>query len=143
MTQESRKAQFGLPMELRSCFLQPSFQNSPGKLPTAQVSLNSCSNHLNQKGFKIGPRTDVISCTAQSIRKPRGIFGSCLWRANETSSFLVTPYSEGQARFSADGRWVAYTSTESGRAEIYVRPFAAPGGSTPTASGGKWMVSNG
>jgi serine/threonine-protein kinase len=29
--------------------------------------------------------------------------------------------------FSADGRWVAYVSTESGRSEVYVQPYAGPG----------------
>jgi eukaryotic-like serine/threonine-protein kinase len=38
-------------------------------------------------------------------------------------------------QFSPDGRWVAYTSTESGRTEIYVAPF--PG------AGGKWQISTG
>jgi hypothetical protein len=41
-----------------------------------------------------------------------------------------------QARFSPDSRWIAYTSDESGKKEIYVQPF-------PAASGGKWMVSKG
>jgi hypothetical protein len=35
--------------------------------------------------------------------------------------------------FSPDGRWFAYQSDESGRAEIYVRQFPGPGG--------KWQVS--
>ena len=30
-------------------------------------------------------------------------------------------------RLSPDGRWLAYVSDESGRAEIYVQPFPAPG----------------
>jgi eukaryotic-like serine/threonine-protein kinase len=42
------------------------------------------------------------------------------------------PY-ETAPRFSADGRWIAYTSPESGRNEIYVRPFPGPGG--------KWQIS--
>ncbi len=37
--------------------------------------------------------------------------------------FLVTEFNEGQAVFSPDGRWIAYTSDESGQAEVYVRPF--------------------
>jgi protease II len=39
------------------------------------------------------------------------------------------------ARFSPDGRWVAYASNESGRWEIYVTSF-------PNAHG-KWQISNG
>ena len=35
---------------------------------------------------------------------------------------------EAMGRFSPDGRWVAYNSDESGRPEVYVRPFATTGG---------------
>jgi hypothetical protein len=43
----------------------------------------------------------------------------------------------GNAKFSPAGHWVAYQSDESGRNEIYVRPFPAANG------GGKWTVSQG
>jgi Tol biopolymer transport system component len=49
--------------------------------------------------------------------------------------FLSTPFSEADGDFSPDGRWLAYDSNESGRTEVYVRPFP-PGG-------GKWQVSDG
>ncbi len=48
--------------------------------------------------------------------------------------FLVTQFAELEASFSPDGRWVAYQSDESGRNEVYVRPF-------PPA-GGRWQVSD-
>src|SRR4030095_6766888 len=50
------------------------------------------------------------------------------------------PATESRARFSPDGRWVAYESNESGRHEIYVQTFPDPvrrtqvstaGGATP------------
>lgn len=47
--------------------------------------------------------------------------------------FLRTPANEADARFSPDGHWIAYTSDESGREEIYVQPYPGPGG--------KWQVS--
>ena len=51
--------------------------------------------------------------------------------------FLATPFTEAQGQFSPDGKWIAYVSNESGRTELYVRPF------TPRVeTGGKWMVSN-
>jgi Tol biopolymer transport system component len=37
--------------------------------------------------------------------------------------FLGTEAQESQAQLSPDGRWLAYTSDESGLNEIYVRPF--------------------
>ena len=48
-------------------------------------------------------------------------------------SFLSGPYNEYDARLSPDGRFLAYTSTESGREEIYVQPY-------PDRSD-KWQVS--
>jgi serine/threonine protein kinase/dipeptidyl aminopeptidase/acylaminoacyl peptidase len=50
--------------------------------------------------------------------------------------YLQTESSASEARFSPDSRWIAYMSDESGKKEVYVRPF-------PAASGGKWMVSKG
>jgi Tol biopolymer transport system component len=37
--------------------------------------------------------------------------------------FLKTPFFELNPKFSPDGRWVAYGSTESGRWEVYVRAY--------------------
>jgi serine/threonine-protein kinase len=50
--------------------------------------------------------------------------------------FLVTPYLEGQPDFSPDGRWIAYTSNDSGRFEVYARPFPGPGGRVQVSAEG-------
>jgi Tol biopolymer transport system component len=59
------------------------------------------------------------------------------------SVFLKTRFREGYSAFSPDGRWVAYESNESGRNEIYVRPFAPPTepGAPATPAGSQWQVS--
>jgi Tol biopolymer transport system component len=49
--------------------------------------------------------------------------------------YLQGPFNEQNGHVSPDGRWIAYQSDESGRFEIYVRPF-------PNAEGGKWQISN-
>jgi serine/threonine-protein kinase len=54
-------------------------------------------------------------------------------QAPKSQPFLRTPFSEGAARFSPDGRWLAYISDESGRYEIYVQPYPGPGQ--------KWQIS--
>jgi Tol biopolymer transport system component len=52
--------------------------------------------------------------------------------------FLQSPATEIQGQFSPDGKWIAYTSDESGTDQVYVRAFA--GG---PASGAKLPVSTG
>ena len=57
--------------------------------------------------------------------------------------FLRTPFREAYGVFSPNGRWVAYHSNESGRPEIYVRPFVPPGaaGTAGATAAGQWQVS--
>jgi protease II len=47
---------------------------------------------------------------------------------------VATPATEFYPAVSPDGRWLAYSSDESGNSEIYVRPF-------PETAGAKWQVS--
>ena len=47
--------------------------------------------------------------------------------------YLRTPFNETRGKFSPDGRWVAYTSDESGTSDVYIQ-------SLPT-SARKWLVS--
>ena len=59
------------------------------------------------------------------------------------SVVLKTRFREIWGAFSPDGRWVAYHSNESGRPEIYVRPFIPPvaAGTGAGAVGRQWQVS--
>jgi serine/threonine-protein kinase len=59
-------------------------------------------------------------------------------KAGEPERFLTSQSSDNWPVFSPDGRWIAYESDESGRQEVYVRPFG-----TATTVGGKWLISNG
>ena len=47
-----------------------------------------------------------------------------------------TPAEEKFARFSPDGKWVAYVSDETGRDEVFVRPFPGPGPAVRVSTGG-------
>ena len=47
---------------------------------------------------------------------------------------IATQFEEYSPSLSPDGRWLAYVSQESGRAEVYVRPF-------PNVGAAKWQVS--
>ena len=56
--------------------------------------------------------------------------------AGKPVRFLGTSATESQAQLSPDGRWVAYTSSESGTGEVYVRPFPLGSGQTKVSSHG-------
>ncbi len=80
---------------------------------------------------------------------------------SEPRKFLATQFDECHAMFSPDGQWIAFTSNQSGQAEVYVKPYATEsqmvqistdGGTEPTwVAGGteliyrnenKWMVAS-
>jgi len=66
--------------------------------------------------------------------------GMDLWivgtaEGNRPRPIVATPATEGAGAFSPDGRWLSYSSDDSGRSEIYVQPY--PDG------GRRWLVSRG
>ena len=60
-----------------------------------------------------------------------------LWHRGDTATvpLVASPvFGENSPALSPDGRWLAYTSNESGRNEVYVRPY-------PNVDAGRWQVS--
>ncbi|HEY2013439.1 MAG TPA: hypothetical protein VGH38_08055, partial [Bryobacteraceae bacterium] len=53
---------------------------------------------------------------------------------------IATAASEKDAEFSLDGRWLAFTSDQTGRNEIHVQAYPGHG---DAVSQGKWQISNG
>jgi serine/threonine-protein kinase len=49
---------------------------------------------------------------------------------------VKTPFLEAAPRLSPDGRWLAYTSDESGRSQALVQSFPVPGGRTQISTSG-------
>ncbi|HVG24747.1 MAG TPA: protein kinase, partial [Thermoanaerobaculia bacterium] len=80
-------------------------------------------------GYVVYEREDLARATTLSD----------LWAMPENGGkpfpVVETPALDSGARISPDGRWLAYTSLESGRAEVYVTTFPRPTG--------KWQVSQG
>ena len=94
-------------------------------LTSGPLSTNDIPGSLSPDGQEL-VFTENDAATTRSIwilplkdRKPQP-FG-------RSQSYETAP------RFSPDGHWIAYDSTESGRDEIYVRPYPGPGG--------KWQIS--
>ena len=69
--------------------------------------------------------------------------GRDIWVASQSGgadafAFLETPFWEANGRFSADGRWIAYVSDETGQWEVHVRPFEGE----PAGTEGRVQISN-
>jgi serine/threonine protein kinase/WD40 repeat protein len=59
-------------------------------------------------------------------------------KAGKPERFLESRFNDLSPAFSPDGRWLAYQSDDSGKNEVWVRPFPPPA----SGQGGKWQVSN-
>jgi Tol biopolymer transport system component len=77
--------------------------------------------------FTRAPDPNIVDIFALSVEQ------------KQVQPVLQTPFAESAARLSADGRWMAYVSNESGQNEVYVRPFAIADGKPSV--GPKWRVS--
>ena len=64
------------------------------------------------------------------------IFTSGLDSTRASRAFVATKATEAQATFSPDGRWVALSSDESGRDEVYIRSYPDPGARLQVSAGG-------
>ena len=61
------------------------------------------------------------------------------WKAQTPQRVLSKNAQRPAAVFSGDGRWLAYTSNESGRSEVYVRAFPGPGTPRQISNSGGWV----
>jgi serine/threonine-protein kinase len=64
----------------------------------------------------------------------RDIYAMQVGVDDEPRPLIAEEYDEMRPALSPDGRWLAYASNETGRFEIYVRPF-------PDVDSGRWQIS--
>jgi serine/threonine-protein kinase len=65
--------------------------------------------------------------TSPGARYPRDILAVPLEGEKKVVPVVTGPATESQPRLSYDGKWLAYQSSESGRFQVYVRPFPESG----------------
>ena len=98
-----------------------------------ELVLHSSQTPLNASDWSPDGRFVLYETKSQET-------GTDIWSlpmagTHEPTPLLKTKFNEGQAVLSADGKWMAYTSDESGRLEVYVQ--------TIPATGERWQVSTG
>lgn len=78
----------------------------------------------------------LVLRTAPTGRYPRDIFAVDLTGDRTLQPMATGPSSEIMPRLSPDGKWLAYQSDQSGRAEVYVRPFPGEGARVQVSNDG-------
>jgi serine/threonine-protein kinase len=73
------------------------------------------------------PDGKIIALAEMRLRDISGHIVLLDVASGRLTPFLNSPFNEQYPEFSPNGRWIAYTSDESGRMEVYVRPFPSPG----------------
>jgi eukaryotic-like serine/threonine-protein kinase len=123
-----------------------SFQRSSGlaawSLFITPSAGGGSERQLPDAGFNRSPadwmsQGDVILFAAQDSKQ--GIWNLWTVPANgqeKPRPYLQTPFNKGGAKVSPDGRWVAYSSAESGRNEVYVQSYPDPRTRLQVSSGG-------
>ena len=115
------------------------YERSVGGAPTETLVLESPESKNTLDWSLDG---NWILFAVQSATNARDLWALPLAGEKKPIAVSHTAADEPFARFSPDGRWVAYQSNESGRYEIYVQRFPVPGGRTQISiSGGtfpKW-----
>src|SRR5262245_11553537 len=79
-----------------------------------------------------GYAPNAVSPDGKTLLLRAGANSGDLWSLSldgdhKTKSLISGETNQFQAYFSPDGRWIVYTSTESGQPEIYVQPFPPTG----------------
>jgi serine/threonine-protein kinase len=83
----------------------------------------------------LSPDDKTLMYRVDSPNRARDIYVMSLTGDRTPREFLATEFDELGPRFSPDGRWVTYVSNESGRDEVYVRPFPGAGGRVLISAG--------
>jgi serine/threonine-protein kinase len=88
-----------------------------------------------QDAYSFSPDGKIMTINT-GMRSSRDIWIFDTEGDGEARPFLETPFDEGDPVFSPDGRWITYSSNESGTLEIYAKSFLGPGGKIQLSTGG-------
>jgi hypothetical protein len=117
------------------------YRTSPDHRGSAEVLLN---NNLEKRPTDWSPNGRFLIYTQITVSGQRDLWVIPMKSEGKPYRLTQTRFDEAEARFSPDGRWIAYSSDESGSREIYVRAFQ---GTTKawriSASGGRFPVWSG
>ena len=97
-------------------------RGADGSAAAVERKIWTAPGHFHVNDWSPDGRTIVVE-----VRTPGGANDVLAIDADsgKATTLLASPFSESQARFSPDGKWLAYTSVETGRTEVYAQPYPA------------------
>ena len=112
--------------------------DGPGYHLIARPAAGGVEEPLGPPDRFVGPTTEIAwSALGAVVFADRGdLWSLSLSPDSQPMPFAPSRFNESSPAFSPDGRWLAYVSDESGRTEVYVRPFPGPGESHTVSVGG-------
>jgi serine/threonine-protein kinase len=93
-------------------------------------------SELDTYGVNPAPGGKFVGYHVSEMETGSNLYVRRLDGSEEGRVVRATRSNEVGLTFSPDGNWMAYTSDETGRYEVYVEPFAGPGERTQVTSGG-------
>jgi serine/threonine-protein kinase len=99
----------------------------------AEDQLTTAAEESGQVAESWSPDGKALTISQWNATDQGDIFILPLEGERKAHPFVRTQFSEFFSSFSPNGSWIAYTSDESGRYEVYVQPFPGPGR--------KWQIS--
>ena len=91
--------------------------------------------HGDRGAWSFTPDAKTLLFTQSNPDTETDLYLMSMERGYRSKPLLQERFHEGSPMLSPDGRWIAYRSTETGRYEIYVRPF-------PNVNEGKWQITS-
>ncbi len=111
-------------------------QPAQGSSPPERVNAMVPDSYAAEGVISTDGRTLLFRVALFGGRGGRDIYYSTIGTSTVVKVWLATKANETSPRFSPDGNWVAYVSDESGRSEVYVRPFLGHDGAYKISDAG-------
>ena len=106
-------------------------QPADGGSPMSRVTTSDCDQRV---GSWAADRETVA--IVQSCSSPQMDIAVLSTATGQVTALLTSPASERYPEFSPDGQWIAYSSNETKRDEVYVQRFGAAGRYQVSTAGG-------
>jgi len=109
-------------------------------LGTGAEQVLAPARQVFQQAQDVSPDGRTLAYTERATTGNFDIWTLPLDGSSKPTPFLQAPFAKGQVRFSRDGRFLAFVSSESGRSEAYLAPFPGPGERIRLSSDGAYLV---